>query len=56
MRLVPERLGDIYVKYCKPINVTEFLAKKEIFELTAQKVPSAALSLTRELYRIEALA
>jgi hypothetical protein len=53
---VPERLGDIYVKYCKPINVTEFLAKKDILELSSQKVPGAALQLTRELYRIEALA
>jgi hypothetical protein len=32
---MPEKLGDIYVKFCMPINVTEFLGKKEVGELTA---------------------
>lgn len=55
VRVLPEKMGDIYVKFCKPINITEQLQAKGVKELNAAAVPKIATQLTRSLYRIEAV-
>lgn len=41
--VVPEKLGDVYVKYCPPISISDFLKERDISSLTPQQIPKVAI-------------
>ena len=47
------QLGNVYVKYLKPINVREYLDSTGFQILQSKELETAALSLTQTLLRMQ---
>ena len=46
---VPDKLGEVYVKYLEPINIHDFLIEQGFQDLNLQNVSRAAENLTKNL-------